>query len=140
VLWCATTCSGSQTGFTLVTLCGRLIAPSPVRHSGTAIGAGAAANGPAFRCVKAQHRGAFRFRAVLEWRQSLVPRNSCAPPKLRPSPSPSAGSGGAIAYIGLAASSFSDGPLGVPWAERGALTQPEADLEVCLHSGGLPRD
>jgi len=80
------------------------------------------------------------FRAVLDGRQSLVPAGIfCALPSWGIA-SPSAGSWWSHRYIGFAASSSATVRSALPWAERGRFTQPEADLEVCLHSGDVPRD
>ncbi|MCT0205937.1 hypothetical protein KQ302_12645 [Synechococcus sp. CS-602] len=108
VLWCATHLLWIGSSFTLVTCVG-LIA-----HHLFAIWHGdrrlAARYGPAFAAVKA-NTSVLPFRAVLDGRQSLVPAEFLRPSQL----------GIAIAigglwwshrYIGLATSSFSDGPLG----------------------------
>jgi len=64
------------------------------------------------------------------------PLNSCGLPAGNRQ-SPSAGSGGAIATSALPPARLSDGPLGrCLLAEARSLTQPEADLEVCLHAPG----
>jgi len=108
--------------------------------SGTAIGAlaGPLRDRPSLRARPTPRL--LRFRAVLDGRQSLVTRwNSAALPAFGHRHRHPAGSGGASAYIGLAASRLQRrSASALPWAERGRSHSPKQDLEGLLTLRGLP--